>query len=673
MPLELPELLASLRLPEDIPGLTPPQRAALAQEVREVILQVVSQNGGHLAPSLGVVELTIALLSAFDPRRDAVVWDVGHQSYPWKLLTGRADRFDTLRRRNGLSGFPRRDESPCDAFGVGHASTSLSAALGMAVARDLKGGDEHVVAVIGDGALTGGMAFEALNQAGGMGKRLIVILNDNSMSIAPSVGALSQFLRENPLGLRAVFKSDGPPASLSLFLSRSLLSNRALRLKKRTAQMLLAVPRIGPRLLDMAQKGELSFKAFFTAGMLFEAFHFNYIGPVDGHDIGQLVRHLEAAKQLDVPVLLHVRTQKGRGYGPAEADPERFHGVSGFSPDTGRSLPPPSDEPQGPGYSCAFGEALCKLAASDPRVVAITAAMPEGTGLSDFRERFPDRFVDVGICEEHAVTFAAGLASRGLRPVVAIYSTFMQRAYDQIIHDVCLQKLPVVLCLDRAGLVGEDGPTHHGAFDLSWLRVVPNLSLAAPRDEGELAHALYTALKLEGPTALRYPRGRSRLPASPFVADEVCVPPRRFRFLSPGSGEMLVQGQDRVCVVAAGQRALPAVEAVLRVEAKTGRKAAVFDPRWIKPLPEAQLLTLAKTHDALLLVEENSLLGGFSSAVLELLADHDLLGSLKVRRLGLPDRFVPHGEARGLRADLGLNVDGIATVLETLFMELPRA
>ena len=671
MPFELPPLLASLCLPDDSPGLTPPHRAILAQEVRDVILRVVSQNGGHLAPSLGVVELTIALLAVFDPRRDAVVWDVGHQAYPWKLLTGRADRFDTLRRRGGLSGFPHRSESPCDAFGVGHASTSLSAALGMAVARDLQGGDEHVTAVIGDGALTGGMAFEALNQAGGMGKRLIVILNDNSMSIAPSVGALSQFLHENPLGLRSVTKSDGPPAALSLFLSRNLLTKRARQAKQRMAGLLLSVPRIGPQLLDMAQQGELSFKSFFTPGTLFEAFHFNYIGPIDGHDIGQLVRHLETAKGLEAPVLLHVRTRKGRGYAPAEADPERFHGVSGFSPDTGRPLSPPSDEPQGPGYSCAFGGALCKLAESDPRIVAITAAMPEGTGLSDFRERFPERFIDVGICEEHAVTFAAGLASRGLRPVVAVYSTFMQRAYDQIIHDVCLQKLPVVLCLDRAGLVGEDGPTHHGAFDLSWLRVVPNLSLAAPRDEGELAHALYTALKLDGPTALRYPRGRSRLPASPFAAEEVCVPPRQFRFLPPGSGEMLLEGEGRVCVVAAGQRALPAVEAAQRVAAKSGRRASVFDPRWIKPLPEAQLLTLAKTHEALLLVEENSLLGGFSSAVLELLADPDLSGALKVRRLGLPDRFVPHGEARGLRAELGLNVDGIAAALESLFTELP--
>ncbi|MCH5276632.1 MAG: 1-deoxy-D-xylulose-5-phosphate synthase [Desulfovibrionaceae bacterium] len=671
MPCELPPLLSSLNLPGDIPALTPQQREELAREARDVIIRVVSRNGGHLASSLGVVELTIALLTVFDPRRDAVIWDVGHQSYPWKLFTGRAPRFGSLRRQGGLSGFPRREESPCDTFGAGHASTSLSAALGMAVARDLMGGDEHVVAVIGDGALTGGMAFEALNQAGSMGKRLIVILNDNNMSIAASVGALSQVLHENSPGACPRPQRPGPPAALSLFLSHSLLSRRTRRIKQRITRVLRSVPSIGPRLLDIAERGEISFKSFFTPGSLFGAFHFNYIGPIDGHDSAQLIRYLEAAKELDAPVLLHVRTQKGRGYAPAEADPERFHGVSGFSADTGRPLYPPSDEPHGPGYSRAFGKTLCRLAESDPRIVAITAAMPDGTGLSEFRERFPDRFVDVGICEEHAVTFAAGLAARGLRPVVAIYSTFMQRAYDQIIHDVCLQKLPVVLCLDRAGLVGEDGPTHHGAFDLSWLRVVPDLALAAPRDEADLAHALFTALKLDGPTALRYPRGHSRPVASLSTENDMDVPPRSFRFLPPGSGEMLMEGEGRVCVVAAGQRALPALEAARRVADTLGHRAAVFDPRWIKPLPEAQLLTLAKTHEALLLVEENSLLGGFSSAVLELLADHHLPGSLSIRRLGLPDRFVPHGEARVLRAGLGLNVDGIASALEKLVRELP--
>lgn len=671
MPCDLPRLLASLHLPDDIPELPLSEKTALAQEVREVILKVVSENGGHLAPSLGVVELTIALLSAFHPARDAVVWDVGHQSYPWKLLTGRAEQFDTLRRYGGISGFPRRAESPYDAFGVGHASTSLSAALGMAVARDLRGGDEHVVAVIGDGALTGGMAFEALNQAGDMGKRLIVILNDNSMSISKSVGALSRFLHGKPRAYRAVFRNDGPPASLSLFLSRNLLSSQMIKVKQGMAKMMLAIPGIGHRLLDMAQQGEISFKTFFTPGMLFEAFRFNYIGPINGHDIGQLVRHLEAAKKLDLPVLLHVRTRKGKGYPPAEADPEHFHGVSGFDPDTGHPLPPPSDEPQGPGFSCAFGESLIKLAETDPHIVAITAAMPDGTGLSGFRDRYPDRFVDVGICEEHAVTFAAGLAAKGFRPVVAVYSTFLQRAYDQIIHDVCLQNLPVILCLDRAGLVGEDGPTHHGAFDLTWLRAVPNLTIIAPRDEADLRNALYTALRLDRPVALRYPRGHSRLVHTLLAEEDICAPPAKFTYLSPGSGDMLIPGEDRVCVLAVGHRVLPCIEAAELAARRTGRQAAVFDARWIKPLPEAQILTLAKSYDAFLVVEESSRLGGFSSAVLELLADNNALGRLMVRRLGLPDQFVPHGAVRKLRADLGLNVEGIASAIEALFADLP--
>ena len=455
-------LLSSLHLPEDIPGLSLSQKQELAQELRDTIIRVVTKNGGHLAPSLGVVELTIALLSCFDPARDPIVWDVGHQSYPWKILTGRADRFDTLRRYGGLSGFPNRSESPYDYFGVGHASTSISAALGMAAARDLRGGKEHVVAVIGDGALSGGMALEALNQAGGMGHRLIVILNDNKMSISENTGALSRFL------------------------SRNLSHSTVMHIKQHVAKVLSRLPK-GDSIVDIIRKGEVSFKSFFTPGMLFEAFQFNYIGPINGHDIAQLERHLEAAKQLDMPVLLHIRTRKGKGYGPAENDPSHFHGISASVADEISVPPQPNGwKPSGPGFSQAFGSTLCTLAEKNPRLFAITAAMPDGTGLQEFHLRFPERFADVGICEEHAVTFAAGLASRGYHPVVAIYSTFMQRAYDQIIHDVCLQNLPVTFCLDRAGLVGEDGPTHHGAFDLSWLRVVPNLTLGAPRDEAAL-------------------------------------------------------------------------------------------------------------------------------------------------------------------------------------------
>lgn len=640
-------LLSSLHLPEDIPGLSLPLKLALAQELRDTIIRVVTKNGGHLAPSLGVVELTIALLSCFDPARDPIVWDVGHQSYPWKLLTGRAERFDTLRRYGGISGFPNRNESPYDYFGVGHASTSISAALGMATARDLRGGKEHVVAVIGDGALSGGMALEALNQAGGMGKRLIVILNDNKMSISENTGALSRFL------------------------SRNLSHSTVMHIKQHVARVLSRLPK-GETIVDIIRKGEVSFKSFFTPGVLFEAFQFNYIGPINGHDILQLEKHLQAAKELDMPVLLHIRTRKGKGYSPAEHDPAHFHGISASVPDEISTPPQPSGwKPSGPGFSRAFGDEMCALAEKNPHLFAITAAMPDGTGLQGFHERFPERFADVGICEEHAVTFAAGLASRGYHPVVAIYSTFMQRAYDQIIHDVCLQNLPVTLCLDRAGLVGEDGPTHHGAFDLSWLRSVPNLSLAAPRDEDALRQALALAVSMPRPVALRYPRGSGRRldPSRYRMADrlEETAP----GYPAPGRGELLLHGNTRVCILAAGQRAVPCAEAALLAAEHTGNLASVFDACWVKPLPEEQILALAEENDALLIVEENTLMGGFSSAVLELLADHDALGGLKIRRLGLPDRFLPHGPLRRLRADVGLNVLGILAALEELLPPAP--
>ena len=639
-------LLSRLDLPKDIKHLSLEQKQALAQELRETIIRTVTSNGGHLAPSRGVVELTLALLSSFDPSNDSIVWDVGHQSYPWKLLTGRADRFNTLRRYGGLSGFPNRSESPYDSFGVGHASTSISAALGMAAARDLAGGKEHVVAVIGDGALSGGMAFEALNQAGGMGKRLIVILNDNKMSISENTGALSRFLSRN--------------------LSRSTVMN----IKQHVARVLSRLPG-GDSLLDVIKKGEVSFKSFFTPGVLFEALQFNYIGPVNGHDIEQLEKHLEAAKKLDMPVLLHIRTRKGKGYVPAENDPSHFHGISASVPDE-VPVPPQPDgwKPSGPGFSKAFGQALCELAGKDERIFAITAAMPEGTGLDPFHKRFPERFADVGICEEHAVTFAAGLAASGRRPVVAIYSTFMQRAYDQIIHDVCLQNLPVTLCLDRAGLVGEDGPTHHGAFDLSWLRTVPNLAIAAPRDESTLRDALEAAIAMDSPVALRYPRGSGRRIDTNLYSHAANLQlkdgPAPYE---PGKGELILKGNIKVCIIAIGQRVLPCAEAALALAEKNGKLASVFDARWVKPLPEEQILALAAEHDALLLVEENSLIGGFSSAVLELLSDHGKLGNLKVKRLGLPDRFIPHGPVRRLRDDVQLNVPGISAALEELFSQ----
>ena len=622
-------LLARIHKPHDVASLDPADLPLLAGELRERIIETVSRNGGHLAPSLGVVELTLALCSVFDPDRDKLIWDVGHQCYAWKLLTGRADRFDTLRKLGGLSGFPKPCESPYDHFGVGHSSTSLSAALGMAMARDLNGQQHHVLAVIGDGSLTGGQALEGLNLAGDMQRRLIVVLNDNEMSIAPNVG------------------------SLSLFLSRTLTRAWVRQTKKDVLRLLRSIPRIGGDLVTLAQRSEQSFKSFFTPGMLFEAFRFSYLGPVQGHDLKELKRHLHMAAQVeDRPVLLHVLTRKGKGYPPAESNPAYFHGVGGFEPETGRAR---ANKQAPPSFTSVFGDTLCELAEQDPRLVAITAAMPEGTGTSRFQERFPERFVDVGICEQHAVTFAAGLAKEGFKPVVAVYSTFLQRGYDQIVHDVCIQKLPVVFCVDRAGLVGEDGPTHHGAFDIAYLRHIPHMSILAPRDEDMLRRALATALQCSGPVAVRYPRGAGY--GVPMDSPLAVLP--------AGRGELLEEGRDAL-VIALGSRVHPALEAVQRLREETGRQFAVFDPIWAKPLPEEELLELAARHNRILMVEEGSSAGGFSSAVLELWSDRGVLQGQKIRRLGIPDVFIDHGPQQELRAQIGLCVDGIAVALQTL-------
>ena len=638
-------ILPNISLPDGIRGLLPEQKQALAQEIRDTIIRVALSNGGHLSASLGVVELTIALLSCFDPLRDSVIWDVGHQCYPWKLLTGRADTFHTLRRYGGISGFPNRSESPCDCFGVGHASTSISAALGMATARDLDQHDEHIVAVIGDGALGGGLALEALNQAGGTDRKLLVILNDNKMSISENTGAISRFLSRN--------------------LSRQTL----MHFKQHVSRVLSRFPK-GESIVDILRKGEVSFKSFFTPGVLFEAFQFNYIGPINGHDIQQLERHIKAAKLLETPVLLHIRTRKGKGYVPAENDPSRFHGVPASIPDEIEIPPHPgASMPTGKGFSSAFGQALCQLAADDPKIFAITAAMPDGTGLQAFREQFPERFADVGICEEHAVTFAAGMAAKGFHPVVAIYSTFLQRSFDQIIHDVCLQNLPVVFCLDRAGLVGEDGPTHHGAFDLSWLRIIPNISILAPRDEAALAQDLKTALSMNGPVALRYPRGSGRkLDMDRFKSSSSHISPAAMlpKAAIPGHGDPILNGNAPVAVIACGDRVFPSVEASLLTAERTGKRASVFDARWIKPLPAGDILALAQKNSALVIAEDNALAGGFSSAILEFLADNNALSGIAVKRLGIPDRFVPHGPVRRLRADIGINIQGISQAIEEL-------
>ena len=614
-------MLEDIRNPAQLLSLSEKELASLADEARQRIISAVSRNGGHLAPSLGAVELAVALLSEFDLNRDKLIWDVGHQAYAHKLLTGRADRFDTLRKLGGLSGFPRMEESPYDHFGVGHSSTSISAALGMAMARDLRGEKHHVVAVIGDGSLTGGEAFEGLNLAGHMAKRLIVVLNDNEMSISPNVGAIS------------------------LFLSSALSARWLRQTRKEALNFLRGIPRIGNKLAIYAMRGEWSFKSFFTPGMLFEAFRFAYLGPVDGHDIGALKKNLQRAAAVeDGPVLLHVRTRKGKGYEPAEKNPTLYHGVGNFSPETGKPL----KNRNCPTFTEAFGDALVKLAKEDKRIIAITAAMPEGTGTDKFKKEFPERFVDTGICEQHAVTFAAGLASQGFRPALAIYSTFLQRGYDQIIHDVCLQNLPVTFCIDRAGLVGEDGATHHGAFDIAYLRHAPNIKMIAPRDENMLKRALKTAIESDSPFAIRYPRG----------AGFDVAPQNEFLPLDLAKGEIALEG-EKLAIIAVGNRVWPAVEAAKQIYSETGSMPVVFDPIWIKPLPEEQLKDIAKKYKLILFVEEGSLAGGFSSAALELWADADLIDGQKIRRLGLEDKFAEHGTQSELREIAGLSVNGI--------------
>ncbi|NJB69379.1 1-deoxy-D-xylulose-5-phosphate synthase [Desulfobaculum xiamenense] len=622
-------VLSGIERPTDVQQLSSPELIQLAGELRRLIIDTVATTGGHLAPSLGVVELTLALLRAFDPSRDKIVWDVGHQAYVYKILTGRRDRFGTLRSLGGISGFPKMSESAYDHFGVGHSSTSISAALGMACGRDLKGRDNRVVAVIGDGSMTAGQAYEGLNQAGGLHSDMIVVLNDNEMSISRNVGALSSFF------------------------SRNLTKSWVVRFKKDVESILKSVPKIGEDLATYARKSEEAFKHFFTPGMLFEAFRFNYLGPFDGHNIDLMTSVFEQVKKLSGPVLVHVLTKKGKGYQPAEDNPTYFHGVGCFEPETG--LARKFGGCSLPSYTDVFGQTLCRMAEEDQSIIAITAAMPEGTGLDRFRERFPDRFVDVGICEQHAVTFAAGLATEGFKPVVVIYSTFMQRSYDQIVHDVCLQNLPVVLCLDRGGLVGEDGPTHHGAFDMSYLRHIPNLVFMAPADEAELQRMLVTAIRHDGPVALRYPRGVGL--GTPTVEKPEPLP--------LGEGCLLRDGTDAV-VVAIGSRVNPSLAAAEELERETGASVAVFNARFIRPMPEAQLIELAGRFSKMLLVEENVLKGGFGSGVLEVLSDNGALSGVTVKRLGLPDGFVEHGKQKELRARLGIDKVGIRRNLEEL-------
>ncbi len=611
-------LLETLRSPADLKRLSLDDLDRLAAEIRERIIDTVSRNGGHLASSLGVVELTIALHRVLDAPADKIVWDVGHQAYAHKLLTGRFERFGTLRRRDGISGFPRRAESPYDSFGAGHASTSISAALGFAAARDALAGTEKVVAVIGDGSLTGGLAFEGLNQAGALKKDLIVVLNDNEMSISRNVGAMASFL------------------------TRKMTSERFRRLRTKTKNLLWNIPRVGGSLIRVAQRIEESLKGLVTPGRLFEAFGFEYVGPLDGHRLGDLVETLQNVARLKGPVLLHVVTRKGKGYPPAEENPALFHGVGPFDKATGVVKASAGPET----YTAVFGRTLVEMAETDGRIVAITAAMADGTGLKDFSRRFPGRFYDVGIAEQHAVTFAAGLSCRGLRPVVAVYSTFLQRAYDGIVHDVCLQKLPVTFALDRGGLVGEDGPTHHGAFDLSYLRHIPNLVFMVPRDEAELRRAMVTALSHDGPFAFRYPRGRGEGVAADGVATPVPI----------GRGEPLRSGADGV-IVAVGPMVRQSLLAAKRLD-REGIRLGVVDARFVKPLDGELLAASARETGLVVTVEENALQGGFGSAVMELMEERGL--TPKFLRIGLPDRYVEHGGKAELYAACGLDADGIA-------------
>ncbi len=610
-------------------ALPPEQLPELAAELRAAIVETVSRTGGHIAPSLGVVELTIALHRVFDSPRDKIVFDVGHQCYAHKLLTGRREEFSSLRQYGGLSGFPRRAESPHDQFDTGHASTSISAALGMAKARDLKGEKHEVVAIIGDGAMTGGMAFEALNNAGHEGTHLVVILNDNRMSIAPNVGALSDYLR------------------------RMRVSPHYWRFKADIEGFLRRLPGIGEGLSRFAERVKNSLKYLFVPGMLFEELGFTYLGPVDGHDPELLERVLTDARSFHGPVLVHVVTQKGRGYAPAENNPYAFHGPGPFDPETGERLKSNGAAT----YSEVFAKTLIELAGEDERVVAITAAMPDGTGTEAMARKYPQRFFDVGIAEEHAMTFAAGLAAQGMRPVFAVYSTFLQRATDQFIHDVALPGLPVVVAVDRAGLVGEDGPTHQGVFDLAILRAAPGVVLMSPKDENELRHMLKTALTIDRPAVVRYPRGQS-------VGVEPDGPPR---VLPVGKGEVLREGRD-VAIVALGNTVHPALRAAEALAAR-GIDAAVINARFVKPLDRELILTWARRCGRVLTVEEHAVTGGFGSAVAEAIAAE---AGMTLKFLGIPDEFVPAGKPALLRERYGLTPEGIANAVEAMFPERRR-
>ncbi|WP_428054757.1 1-deoxy-D-xylulose-5-phosphate synthase [Candidatus Avelusimicrobium facis] len=608
------KVLPTVKNPADLRNIKRELLPQLCQELREEIIRTTSHNGGHLGSSLGAVEIITALHYVFNTPKDKLVFDTGHQAYAHKLLTGRQGKFSTIRQKGGLSGFPKRSESKYDDFGVGHASTALSAALGMAIARDQKKADSKVIALVADGALTGGMAYEAMQNAGLLATDMLVILNDNQMFISKRVGALGQFLTK-------------------------LLTKKYVQLaEEKATNFLKRFDELGNNAAKLAKKA----RSILFPGTIFEEMGFRYFGPVNGNDIDAMIDVLESVKDVKGPVLLHVVTKKGKGYPPAEEKPTKFHGVGIFDADTGDTISQ-SDRIT---FTKAFSDAMVKLAQADKKINAITAAMPEGTGLAAFREKFPQRFFDVGIAEEHAATFAAGLAAEGLKPVVAVYSSFAQRCYDQIVHDIALQNLPVVFALDRAGLVGEDGPTHHGMFDLSFLRSTPNLVLAAPADENELGHLLKTGLDSGKPFVLRYPRGAGfNVPVDPELKD-----------LPIGKGVWMKKGKD-LTLVAIGNRVYPALETARLLE-KKGLHAGVINARFVKPLDTA-ILDEALTHSPrIVTLEDNSLCGGFGSAVAEYLTGQDL--AFELLRLGLPDEFVEHGKVAQLQEQLGLMPEQMA-------------
>ncbi|MCB4790517.1 MAG: 1-deoxy-D-xylulose-5-phosphate synthase [Elusimicrobia bacterium] len=609
-------ILEKIAKPRDLHYIKKELLGELAKEIRAEMIKDVAANGGHLAPSLGTVELAIAIHYVFNAPEDKIIWDVGHQAYAHKMLTGRNKSFSTLRQHGGISGFPKREESEYDPFGVGHSSTSISAALGFAVARDMQGKDNKVVAVIGDGSMTGGIAFEALLNTGHIGTDLLVILNDNEMFISHRVGALAGYL------------------------AKLLTAGTLKKLEKRVEEFFKRIHFWGAQILRVAKR----FKVLLFPGMLFEEMGFSYLGPVDGHDIFRLIAILENIKKLKNPVLLHVITKKGKGYTPAENDPTLFHGIGKFDVATGK----PESSGTILSYTSVFGKTMIKLAKSDKRIVAITAAMQDGTGLDEFRKEFPDRFFDVGIAEEHAVTFAAGLACEGIKPVFAIYSTFLQRSLDQLIHDVALQKLNVIFAIDRAGIVGEDGPTHHGAFDLSYLNLIPNFTIMAPSNENELQHMLKTALFTNGPVAIRYPRGA----ALGITLDE------ELKELPIGKAQTVKEGKD-LYILAIGNMVHPSLEAAKTLDSQN-ISAGVIDMRFLKPVDSQLILSLAKNIKHFVTVEENSKIGGLGSTVNDILTGKNC----DILNIALPDQFIEHGNPKLLRNIYNLSEEKISNKIK---------